>query len=221
MKKLFIALILIVAYFGTLFMKNIQVEKAKNVYVPTIYDIQKKQGVPVHTTTVQKGSFREFVTLSGTLDQSGYFKSAVAPQVMRRVRSGDGAYLSFDGKRIKGRVVSVSGSPNLLTGLYEIAADFNVRLKVASAVTIDVPVTEVKGAILIPREGINSRGKKPLAFVLERDRISPRTVEIAGANGEQFWIKSGLRAGEIIVVSDTRNFTGGEKVNAISVENEL
>lgn len=221
MKKLLIAIVLLGIYFGSLFFKNIQVEKAKLVYVPTIYDIQKKQGLPVQVTPVIKGSFREFVTLSGTLGQSGYFKSSVAPQVMRRVRSGDAAYLNLEGKRIKGRIVTVSGGPNVLTGLYEVAADFNARPKAPTAVTIDVPVTEVKDAVIIPREGINSRGKSPVAFVFEGDSISPRTVEIAGANGEQYWIKSGLRPGEKIVVSDTRKFSGGEKVNAISVRNEL
>ena len=221
MKKIILAVVLIAFYFGALFLKNLQVEKAKSVYVPTLYDIQKKQGIPVQTTSVIKGSFREFVTLSGSLQGSGHFKSSVAPQVMRRVRSGDAAFLTLDGKRIKGRVISVSGAPNLLTGLYEVSADFNVHPKSTSPVTIDVPVNEVRGVILIPREGVNSRDKFPKVYVLQGDQIFPRKVEIAGANGEQFWIRSGLKAGESIVVSDTRTFSGGEKVNAISVRNEL
>ena len=221
MKTILLILLGVGLYFSALFIKNVQVEKSKGKYVPTIYDIQKKEGIPVYVTTVEKGSFREFVTLSGKLDQSGRFSSSVAPQVMRKVRGGDLAYLSINGKPIKGRIASVSGAPNVLTGLFEVSADFNIRPKAVSSITIDVPVTEIKGAILVPREGLNLRGPRPVAFVLDGKEIHPRPVEIAGANGEQYLIKSGLKPGEQIVVSDTRNFSGGEKVKSILVRNEL
>lgn len=221
MKNLLIIIVLVAAYAGALFVKNIQVEKKKNVYVPTIYDLQMKAGIPVEVASVEKGKFQEFLTLSGALERTGELKSSVAPSVRRRITVGSDAILELEnGKRIRGKITSVTG-PNLLTGLYEVTSLFSYRPKRAiHSATLDVPVKEISGVILVPRESVNNREKTPVVFTLSGNTIQKKTIAIAGANAEKYWVKSGLTEREKVVVSDTRYFKGGEKVNPSAVKKE-
>jgi len=169
-------------------------------------------------TEVKRGKFQHFITITGTF-QNGLLKSAVASMVKNQIILGSRAKLELDnGDRfVMGRVASVSSAPNLLSGLYEVTVSFEGKIpKGLGAVTVDIPVKEVNNVLVVPRESVNIRGEKPALFVLENNKLTKKVVEIAGSNADVFWIKSGVKQNETIVVSDTRYFVGGEFVKVMT-----
>jgi multidrug efflux pump subunit AcrA (membrane-fusion protein) len=224
MKYLGIGIVLVALYAGSLLWKN-QVNEIKNSeYLPTTYELQKKNGIPDFVTEVKRDKFQHFITITGIF-QNGLLKSAVAPMVRNQIKTGSRAKLELDnGERfVMGRVTSVSSGPNLLTGLYEVTVTFDGNIpKGLGAVTVDIPVKEVNNVLVVPRESVNIRGEKPALFVLENNKLTKKVVEIAGSNADVFWIKSGVKQNETIVVSDTRYFVGGEFVKVMTeAGNEL
>lgn len=224
MKYLSIGIVFLALYAGSLFWKNKQIEIKNSAYLPTTYELQKKNGIPVFVAEVKKDKFQDFITITGSF-KSGQLKSAVAPMVRNKIKIGARAKLELDNgeRKIWGRVSSVSSSPNLLTGLYEVSVSFDGKIPGnLGAVTLDIPVREVSGVLVVPRESVNIRGEKPALFVLENNKLLKKNVEIAGANADVFWIKSGVKENEIIVTSDTRYFSGGEFVKVMSqARNEI
>lgn len=224
MKYLSIGVVLLALYAGSLLWKNKQIEIKNSAYLPTTYDLQKKNGIPVFVAEVKKDKFQDFITITGTF-KNGQLKSAVAPMVRNQIRIGARAKLELDNgeRKVMGRVSSVSSSPNLLTGLYEVTVNFEGRIpQNIGAVTVDIPVREVNDVLVVPRESVNIRGEKPVLFVLENNKLVKKFVEIAGANADVFWIRSGVKQNETIVVSDTRYFAGGEFVKVMTqARNEI
>lgn len=218
MRTMIVAIIILALYGGSLILKNNQIEKSKRAYIPTTYNLQKKNGIPVTVDQVQKGKFQDFITISGKISQ-GELKSFVAPFVRKQIRVGAGARLELNegDKIIHGRVHAVSNGPSLLTGLYEVRVVFDQHLpKNLGAVTVDVPVREVARVLIIPRQSVSNRESKPAVFVIENNKLIKKTVEIAGANADVYWIKSGLSLNQIVVTSDTRYFSGGEFVKVMN-----
>lgn len=224
MKYLSIGIVFLALYAGSLFWKNKQIEIKNSAYLPTTYELQKKNGIPVYVAEVKRDKFQDFITITGSF-KGGQLKSAVAPMVRNRIRIGARVKLELDNgeRKIWGRVNSVSSSPNLLTGLYEVSVSFEGKIPGnLGAVTLDIPVREVSGVLVVPRESVNIRGEKPALFVLENNKLLKKNVEIAGANADVFWIKSGVKENEIIVTSDTRYFSGGEFVKVMTqARNEI
>ena len=208
---------MLVLYGGSLVLKNKEIEAAKNTYIPTTYDIQKKDGRPITVDQVQRGKFQEFITISGDI-VNGELKSEVAPFVRRQIRQGAEAHLHLNesGKVLRGKVTSVANGPSLLTGLYQVIVNFRQTLpKHMEGMTVDIPVKEVSNVLILPREAVSQRETKPLVYVVKDNKLIKKTVEIAGANALVYWIKSGLSQGETVVTSDTRYFTGGELVQIV------
>lgn len=219
MKYIIVLVLILVAYGGALFLKDAANEKNKNVYIPTTYELKKKNGIPVFTDKVVIGKFQEFLTLSGKLQTDGSLIAYAAPFISRQIKVGLNAFLDND-KRFKGIVTFVSQGPNLLNGLYEVRIKFAERFKKELSVTVDVPFKTRDHALLVPREAISLRGKTPAAFVVKDEKLVKTHVEIAAANSKEYWIKSGLQTGQVIVTSDTRYFDGGEKVKVVNEKRE-
>lgn len=220
MKALIFTVVLLVVYGGSLILKNQEIERKKSMYIPTTYDLQKKHGKPVIAETVAKGKFQKFITLSGSLKGEELYCD-VSPSVRNRIKVGENARYENDenNKVYTGRVESVSKSPSLLTGLYQVKVRFSHKLpKGLGPVTVDVPVNEVPNALIVSREAVSNREVRPVAFVIKDNKLEKRVVEIAGANADVFWIKSGLNAGETVLTSDSRYFSGGELVQIVNEE---
>jgi hypothetical protein len=218
MKYIIVLVLILSTYGGALFLKDAINKKNKNVYIPTIYELKKKNGIPVFTDEVERGKFQEFLTLSGKLQQDGTLICFAAPFISRQINVGFTAFLDLenDESRLRGIVSSVSHRPNLLNGLHEVKIQFKQRFRKERSVTVDVPFKTRAHAILVPREAISLRGPSPAAFVVKGDELVKTNVEIAAANSKEYWIKSGLLVGEMVVTSDTRYFDGGEKVKVVT-----
>lgn len=215
MKNIIGLAIFLALYAGSLVYKNAKIEEKKGQYIPTTYDLQKKNGIPVTVEEVQRNKFQEFITITGKANGTE-MKSSVAPLVMRQIRIGTPVKLTMEGKKpLWGKVSSISG-PALLTGLYDVNVEFNHALPKSTSLTVDIPVKEVNNVLLIPREALNIREPKPVVFVVKDNKLEKKYVEIAGANAEVYWVKSGLAQNEIVVTSDTRYFSGGELVKVVN-----
>lgn len=217
MKNILLAIVILALYAGSLLYKNEQIEEKKRAYIPTTYELQKKNGIPVEVDQARRSKFQEFITITGTA-QGSELKSSVAPFVRRQISVGAAARLELGpGKIIEGKVTSVSGSPMLLTGLFEVTVGFNQRLpKDLGAVTVDIPVKEVSNVIVVKREAVSHREEKPVVFVLEGQNLKKKYVELAGGNPDVYWIKKGLNQDETVIISDTRYFVGGELVQVVN-----
>lgn len=217
MKNILLAIVFLALYAGSLFYKNIEIEKKKATYIPTTYDLQKKNGIPVVVDKVLRDKFQEFITITGKAEGKT-LSSSVAPFVKRQIKVGSSARLELEpGHAIEGRVTKVSASPSLLTGLYEVTVVFNQNLpKEITSVTLDIPVKEVRNVLVVRREAVSHREEKPFVFSLEGNNIKKKYIEIAGGNSEFYWIRKGLEQDETVVTSDTRYFAGGELVQVVN-----
>lgn len=218
MKALIFVVIMLVLYGGSLVLKNQEIEKNKGQYIPTTYDLQKKQGIPVYAEKVAKGKFQKFITISGAI-KDGSLASSVSPAVKSKIKVGEAARLEVDNgdKVYIGQVTGISRGPSLLTGLYEVYVKFKQPLpKKIKAVTVDIPVNEVPNVLLVSREAVSNREAKPVAFVIKDNKLEKRTVEIAGSNADVYWVKSGLNHDDTVVTSDSRYFAGGEFVQVVN-----
>ena len=218
MKNAIIVIIILAVYGGSLVFKSHEIERRKSVYIPTTYDLHKKNGIPVTIEEVKRGTFQKFITVTGEI--SGLeFKSSVAPFIKHQVRNGSRARLELkEGEKvIWGNVSAISASPGLLTGLHEMTIHFKQKVSAAQQfVTVDIPVKEIPGAVLVPREAVSNRGQKPFVYILEDKNITKKYIELAGSNPDVYWIKSGIVPNQKVITSDTRYFSGGEFVKVVN-----
>jgi len=74
-------------------------------------------------------------------------------------------------------------------------------LKPGMTAQVEILVQELKNVLTVPILGISFRGEKAVCRVLERKGIVDRFVQLGESNQQYIEVKSGLKEGEVIVLS--------------------
>ena len=78
--------------------------------------------------------------------------------------------------------------------------DKDPRVKPGLTAILDIIVDRQQGAMAVPVSAILSRGGEAVVFVANRGRIEERKVVLGPSNDERVAVKSGLRAGEQVLL---------------------
>jgi RND family efflux transporter MFP subunit len=70
----------------------------------------------------------------------------------------------------------------------------------------------VAAGVLVPKAAIRSDAGKSIVFVVKDDRVERRAVSVGDATGDQMEVRSGLSAGERVVVEGPATLKDGDKV---------
>ncbi len=128
-----------------------------------------------------------------------------------RVRVGMPAEVSFDafpGERIMGRVSEIAPSVtqdirgNRSIGM-RVTLPVDPRLRVGMSADVDVVVATREGVVYVPPSTVLGRGTDRGVYVVEAGVARRRPVTVGIATWESVEVRSGLRAGETLVLNTT------------------
>jgi multidrug efflux pump subunit AcrA (membrane-fusion protein) len=128
---------------------------------------------------------------------------------------------AYPDRSYRGRLDRIDPQANRQRGVVEIRVlvidpDDNLRPHMNCRIDfIDEPRHKESGRYLrIPRRSIVHEGRSSLVFVLKDDRARRRAVDTADDDGQTVGIRSGLSAGEIVLVPGERGLVEGQSVSA-------
>jgi hypothetical protein len=138
------------------------------------------------------------------------------------VSVGDSATITpsqLPGVHLRGTVVAISAeaSGDGLEGTVVVAAPNTpvhpVPLGSQSIVNISAPL---HAAVSVPTLAVLNVEIAPVVGVVQNDRIHFQSVQIGASDGNRTQILSGLRAGEVVAVTNMQQLTNGDKVSPSS-----
>ncbi len=216
MKKVLFLLIIVAIYTGGLFWKAAEVEKTNNKDVPTLYKYWEENGVPVFTEIASKRSLSNTVTLTGVRARDRVVRSLVAPQVSSKLKIGAIARITRNDVIYNGKVSFISKEVDQLSGLYTVEITFSKNIIAKKSLVIQVEIGHLEKSVVVKRAAVSTRGGKAHVFIVEnKNKVTQRDVVLSGNNDDYYAIKSGLEAGDEIVVSDQRYLKDEQKVLVI------
>lgn len=215
MKQIIFVIIIGLVYGGSLFVKDQKLQKEKNKVTPTVFTIREKTGTPVNVTEVTKKSFTNTVIVTGNNIGSKIYAS-VAPKIAFQVKPGSLASIRLNGKALYGSVVSVDSKANRLSGLHKIVVSFANKKLPTNLYVMKIETSKTKNTTVVKRDAVSNRGGKNHVYLVNKDlTVTRRDIVTLSDNQDYFAIKSGLRVGDRVVLSDQRYLEDGEKINII------
>ena len=127
---------------------------------------------------------------------------------IRQLRLGQTAAVTVDafpGRRWKGRIAYIDPTVNPQTRTlkaYVEIANPHWRLRPQMYANVDIPVPAASGVVRVPEEAVLHSGTRNVVIVQkEKGLFEPREVQLGVTGGGYQEVRSGLRAGEVIVTS--------------------
>jgi RND family efflux transporter MFP subunit len=93
-----------------------------------------------------------------------------------------------------------------------ILPDMGVKVAFLDMEIAGAAAAENRRRILAPRAAVRTVDGREIVFVVSRDRVERRAVQVGAAQGTEIEILSGLSAGERVVVGDPGDLSDGDEV---------
>ncbi|WP_372655962.1 hypothetical protein [Halobacteriovorax sp.] len=213
MKRIIFVAIVAALYVGSLLWKSEQVKIANNKDVPTLYRYWNKNGVPVYTELAEERSLSNTVTVTGVKSNGKVIKSLVAPRVADKLKIGAIARITKDNEIYNGRITFISKNVDHLSGLYAVEVTFSKSIDSKKSLVIQVEVGHLKNSVVVSRSAVSTRGGTPHIYIVRnKNKVEIKDVVLSGNNDEFYAIKSGVKSGDEIVISDQRYLKDQQKV---------
>lgn len=153
------------------------------------------------------------------------FNAAHPDQSMPQIIAGlpKVSLLLADGNQYthEGKIQMVDGQFDVNTGAVSIRAVFeNPKYLLRSGNTGRITLPQVQtGVVLVPVISTIDVQNKIFAFRLAKDNVAERVaLNISGKSGDNYLVKSGLKAGDTIIAKDIATLTEGEKIQPEAVK---
>lgn len=133
-------------------------------------------------------------------------------------RPGQTAIARFDafpGREHEGKVTFISPAVNPVTRTFDIEvtiANHDGKIFPDMSAKVEFPWRELKNAILIPQSSTVELADGHAVFVVEGGVARQRRVEMEDVSGETALVKSGVKAGDRLVVTGQRSMVDGDLV---------
>lgn len=85
-------------------------------------------------------------------------------------------------------------------------------LAIGQSMTVDIPVTEPRDVLSVPKDALVQARGGWTVFVLEDGTAQPRTVEIGVALGDRFEVLGGLSEGDVVVTRGNERLRAGQEI---------
>jgi membrane fusion protein, multidrug efflux system len=124
-----------------------------------------------------------------------------------------------DGQPLAASIREIAAAADPVTRTFLVKADIGpgaasgpVRLGQTATVLVDSP--QVQGVTKLPLSALKEEQGHTVVWVLDKASmtVQPQRVEVAGANGNDAVLRSGLTAGQVIVTAGVHVLTPGQKV---------
>jgi multidrug efflux system membrane fusion protein len=161
------------------------------------------------------------IIVLGAHDKGFIVRVGLADREIVQVKLGDDAQVKLDalpGATLTGKVTEVASAADPRSGMFGVEVsldpvDLPLKSGLVAKLTI-VPSTAKAGTrVYVPIASIvEGNGRTARVFVLEKDRVRQRDVEVAFIEGERVALTGGLEAGEQIVTDGAQYLEDGEQV---------
>ncbi len=137
--------------------------------------------------------------------QSVFLRGYILETEIAKIKPGQKTrirFLSYPGKNLYGRISSISPEVSMERKTGTIFVDFDNPgdIRAGMDAELDIEYAMVSGVIKVPRQAVVVRSGRPLVFVVENDTAQWRYIEMGAMNEEDVEVKSGVAAGESVVV---------------------
>ena len=122
---------------------------------------------------------------------------------------------AYPDKTLTGKVSRISPTVNTQTRAFPFEAlvpNADGLLKPGTFARVHIATARIEPVLTIPYAGMQYRYGVNRAFVLDDNRLSPRELKLGDRLGDRVEILGGLKAGELIALTDVDNLTDGMKV---------
>lgn len=135
-----------------------------------------------------------------------------------RIRKGQKAVVKVFGhgaREFVGKVHAVGVAADAMTRQYPVEMRIpngEMELKPGMAATVEIAVAAHEGALSIPLESVKDDGDVVTYFVVEDGKAVRRTVKTAAVRGDRMMVRSGISAGDSLVVVGQDGLRQGQRV---------
>ncbi len=118
--------------------------------------------------------------------------------------------LRANGDLFEGSVSAIAPAGDPKTAMFEVTVmvdNSKNKLKSGMSATVKFNAGEAVSALLIPKEALVKEGEKTFVYVVSKNALEKREIEIGEQRNAYIQIKSGLSAGEEVVVGGSGQVT--------------
>ncbi len=217
MKRLIFVILCIIVYVISLQWQAKRSELLNQAEHPSIFSEWKKHGIPVYTAKIIENDLSTYLTVTGLKKHSNRLIAEVPPQTAMKLSVGLKVVTKTKHGFINGVVTYVSKDTTRLSGLTKVIIKFSNKLPNNKYITADIAIMTLRNKKIIPYEGISLREAKPFVFKIDKKgKLIKQKVTIIAQNNKQYAVGNGLIVGDIVVVSDLRSLSSGDKVLVVS-----
>lgn len=167
--------------------------------------------VPQEGMTVRRG---DVIARIADLD-SFRVEGTVSDVHSSSLHPGQPVRVKFDEQTLNGRLAAID--PTIENGAVKFKVDLadarNPRLRNALRVDVLVVTDARAGTLRVPKGPFAQGGEAEEVFVVEGDHAVRRRVRLGLAGYEFYEVLDGLAPGEVVIVSDMKDYTHLERVN--------
>jgi membrane fusion protein, multidrug efflux system len=141
-----------------------------------------------------------------------------------RVRAGQTARIRVEGVGtvVQGRVARVRPVVDPGSGTVQVTVEVNPQqaggLRAGQFVNVDIITETLDSRIALPRTAVLVDGAAPRVFVVEGGRAAEREVALGTSQGDQVEIRTGIAAGDTVVIVGQDNLRAGLPVRLMEVD---
>jgi RND family efflux transporter MFP subunit len=161
------------------------------------------------------------VLVLGAQDKGFIVRTGLADREIVQVRIGDAALIRLDAlpdATLNGKVTEVASAADAASGMFRIevtldATDLPLKSGLVAKLTV-VPSSASAGSrVYVPIGAIvEGDGRTARLFVLDKDHVRRRDVEVAFIEGDNVALSSGVEAGEQVITDGAQYLEDGEQV---------
>jgi membrane fusion protein (multidrug efflux system) len=147
--------------------------------------------------------------------------AGVPEKYVEQIAKGQEVKITVDvlpGQEFSGKISYISPALSQGSRTFEIEIIINngkLALKPEMSANIELSRSEKENAIAIPQDYIVDYGSEKYLFVLEDGIAKKRDVELGGRNENLVLVKSGLNAGDKLIIEGFQSISDGEKVKVV------
>lgn len=122
---------------------------------------------------------------------------------------------AFPDKEYEGKITFISPAVNPVTRTFDIEVtipNHDGKIFPDMSAKVEFPWRHVKNAMLIPQSATLELSDGHAVFVVEGGTARQRRVEMEDVSGDTALVKSGVKAGDVLVVTGQRNMVDGDLV---------
>jgi len=150
----------------------------------------------------------------------------VSERDVGKIHIGQKANITVDaypGRRFHGEVSNINPAADPMTRSFAVeitVANPEMKLRAGMFARVEIVTAERKNVLLIPVDGILSKGSKSYAFVVENGKARKRPLQLGLQEGSMVQVVSGLQEGEKIITIGKEMVKDGTEVAIQGGENQ-